>query len=76
MKIRVNYDLLDKINESKTGISINRTNTKHFLVVGLASLLNLPNIILSSNRVATLITYLTQRAKQAPENIWTRSRRA
>ena len=59
MKIRVNYDLLDKINESKTGISINRTNTKHFLVVGLASLLNLPNIILSSNRVATLITYLT-----------------
>lgn len=38
MKIIINYDLLDKIREAKTGISLNRS-TKTFIITGNFSLL-------------------------------------
>ena len=49
MKITINYDLIDKIRESKIGFSLKRDSRRTFMVVGLATLLGLPKILSYTN---------------------------
>ena len=47
MKIRMNYDLIEKIRESKTGVSLKRIVNKTTLYTSIYSLLSVPKIYIS-----------------------------
>jgi len=59
MKIRVNYDLLDKIRESKTGVSLKRNDMNNGLVIGVSMLLDIPIIIASSEHLQAIVSALS-----------------
>jgi len=58
MKIRVNYDLIDKIRESKTGVSLKKTCAKRLFVINFAMCFNMPIILLSGEFIKSFITSL------------------
>lgn len=56
MKIRINYDLIDKIKESKTGFSLKRTISKSLLATSISTALNIPLIFDGDNTLVRFVS--------------------
>lgn len=59
MKIKVNYDLIDKIKESKSGISLKRSSKRLLLTTGFTTLLSVPSFFVAENPVEKLKSCLS-----------------
>lgn len=59
MKIKVNYDLIEKIRESKTGVSLKRSSKRLLLTTSLVTALNVPAILMDENPMNELRYCLT-----------------
>lgn len=58
MKIQINYDLMDKIRESKTGVSLVRSVRKAFLSSGIVFGIDLPIILMNENKLKVLMNIM------------------
>jgi len=59
MKIKINYDLIDKIKESKSGISLKRSSKRLLLTTGFTTLLSVPSFFVAENPVEELKSCLS-----------------
>lgn len=58
MKIQINYDLMDKIKESKTGISLVRNVRKSLLSSGIVFGVDFPIILMNENKLKMLMNII------------------
>jgi len=62
MKIKVNYDLIDKIRASKTGISLKRTVNKTIGYTSIYCLLSVPEICVSPDPLEACLKFVIKGA--------------